>query len=267
MKIIYNVLSHKHIVINYLYSMLLCLLSMSSLIAQTPQGINYQAVIRNLDGSIISNQDVGLKIEILQESVSGSLVYSEAFTVTTNSFGLVNVIIGTGTVLNGDFNLIDWPSNQFFLQVSADESGGKNYNLLGTQQLVSVPYALHAKTAEIATNDAVDDADADPTNELQDWTSLPGIPNMLATMQSGEQLIGASQGGEIVVVPVSFETSFSTIPRVICTANTETGTIFDDSFNITVREVTTSGFVMIANRVDGSLWGQNLTATWIAFEP
>ena len=57
------------------------------------------------------------------------------------------------------------------------------------------------------------------------------------------------------------------MPRVLCTANTEVGTIYDDSFNVTIRQVTTTGFEMIVNRVDGSIWGQNLSVNWIAFEP
>ncbi len=234
---------------------------------QTPEGINYQAAIRNADGTLLSNQSVGLKLDILEGSASGNVVYSENFTTSTTAFGLVNVVVGNGNILNGDFTSIDWPNGVYFLQLSVDETGGTNYTTIGAQQLVSVPYALHAKTAENAIFDAVDDADADSTNELQEWTTLPGIPNMLATMQNGEQYIGASQGGELVVVPVTFPVPFSATPRVLCTPNTEAGTIYDDSFNVTIREVTTAGFIMIVNRVDGSLWGQNMTVNWIAFEP
>ena len=249
------------------YSLFFALFTGSVLLAQAPAGINYQAAIRNLDGTLLSNQAVGIKIDLLEGSLSGSSVYSESFNATTNNFGLVNVVVGNGSVLSGDFSAINWSNGQYFLQLSVDETGGTNYITIGAQQLVSVPYALHAKTAETAIYDAVDDDDADSTNELQDWTNLPGIPNMLATMQNGEQYIGASQGGELVVVPVTFPTPFNVTPRVLCTANTEPATIYDNSFNVTIREVSTTGFIMIVNRVDGSLWGQNLTVNWIAFEP
>jgi hypothetical protein len=141
--------------------------------AQAPQGINYQAVIRDNGGAILANQAVGIKMAILQGSPAGTAVYEESFSPTTSQFGLVNVVIGQGTVISGDFTTIDWSAGPYYAEVSADETGGTNYTLLGTQQLMSVPYALYAETAENVTNDQVDDADSDPNNEIQD-ISLTG---------------------------------------------------------------------------------------------
>jgi len=85
-------------------------------------------------------------------------------TTTTNQFGLFTLQIGNGTVVSGDFTTINWGANTHYAKVEMDETGGTNYQLMGTSQLLSVPYALHA---ENVTNDNVNDADADPTNELQ----------------------------------------------------------------------------------------------------
>jgi hypothetical protein len=141
--------------------------------SQAPDGINYQAVIRDNAGAVLTNSPVGMKIAIRQTTATGTVVYEESFAPTTSAYGLVNIVVGQGTVISGNFASIDWASGPYFVEVAADQTGGTNYSLLGTQQLMSVPYALYANTAENVTNDQVDDADADPTNELQD-ISLSG---------------------------------------------------------------------------------------------
>ncbi|MDO7609635.1 MAG: hypothetical protein MUQ68_02170 [Crocinitomicaceae bacterium] len=115
--------------------------------AQAPEGVNYQAVIRDNLGSPIENTIVGVKIAIYQNATSGNLVFEESFTPNTNAFGLVNFIIGQGNLISGDFSLIDWSSGPYFLEISADIDGGVNYENIGSQELMSVPYALYAKTA------------------------------------------------------------------------------------------------------------------------
>jgi len=135
--------------------------------AQAPEEFNYQAVARDVSGNVLPNQTVGVEISILENSSSGTIIYTETHAPTTNNFGLLNLNIGRGTIVSGTFNTIDWANNNYFVQISMDMTGGTNYNLMGTSQLISVPYALHAKTANSVANDMVDDADADPTNELQ----------------------------------------------------------------------------------------------------
>ena len=169
--------------------------------AQAPQGINYQAVIRDNGGAVLANQAVGMKVAILQGSPSGTAVYEESFSPTTSQFGLVNVVIGQGTVISGDFTSIDWSAGPYYAEVSADETGGINYSVLGTQQLMSVPYSLYAETAENVANDQVDDADADPTNELQNWSNLPGIP---AEITDGDDVDDADADPNNEIQAISF---------------------------------------------------------------
>ena len=126
---------------------LLFLVLTTTTFAQAPQGINYQAVIRNNSGAILPNQTVGMKISIIQTSPIGTVVYEELFTSTTSQFGLVNVVIGDGTPVSGNFATIDWSAGPYFVEVAADETGGTNYDVLGTQQLMSVPYALYAENS------------------------------------------------------------------------------------------------------------------------
>ena len=120
---------------------------------QTPEKINYQAVARSSGGAILNNQNVSLQISILETSSSGNIVYSEIHTLITNQYGLINFEIGSGTPVSGSFSGINWGADDHFLQVELDETGGSNYQLMGTSQLISVPYALHAKTVELETQD------------------------------------------------------------------------------------------------------------------
>lgn len=133
------------------------------LFAQSPNAFKYQAVVRDASGSSICNADVSLKFIIHQGSPTGAEVYEETHTpITTNDFGLVNLEIGNGTPVSGNFSTIEWESDIYFITVALDITGGTNYQEMGTEQLFSVPYAMHSTTAEF-----IDDADADPTNELQ----------------------------------------------------------------------------------------------------
>jgi hypothetical protein len=115
--------------------------------AQSPQKMSFQAVVRNNTNTLISNQPVGLKISILQGSETGTAVYTETQTANTNSNGLVTIQIGGGAVLSGDFATIDWSNGPYFIQTDTDVNGGTNYTLTSTTQLLSVPYALYAQTS------------------------------------------------------------------------------------------------------------------------
>jgi hypothetical protein len=120
-------------------------------IAQAPQAINYQAVVRNNNSDVLKNQSVRFRLSIT-EGAAGITTYSETHLATTNALGLVNLTIGSGTVVTGTFSSISWASGQKFLKIEIDAAGGTNYTLMGTQQFVSVPYALNAATAGIVSN-------------------------------------------------------------------------------------------------------------------
>ena len=114
---------------------------------QAPESFNYQAVVRNAGNIILNNQAVGLRMTIQQGSIGGTTVYSETFSPTTNAYGLVNLQIGNGTVVSGTFANIDWSAGPYFMETAVDVTGGTNYSVMGTSQLMSVPYALYAKTS------------------------------------------------------------------------------------------------------------------------
>lgn len=115
--------------------------------AQAPEGIKYQSVVRDVTGSIIADSPVTFRLSIIEGSAPGTTVYSEIHSLSTNTFGIANLVIGNGTVESGTFSAIDWAGNTHFLMVEVDPAGGTSYVNMGTAQLLSVPYALYAKNA------------------------------------------------------------------------------------------------------------------------
>jgi len=144
-----------------LYTILAGLILTASVFAQAPEKMSYQAVIRDASNNLTTNQAVGMQISILQTTATGTAVYVERQTPTTNANGLVSLEIGTGTVISGDFTTIDWTAGPYFIKTETDLNGGANYTITGTSQLLSVPYALHAKTAESITG-TVNYTETDP---------------------------------------------------------------------------------------------------------
>ncbi|AWH86052.1 hypothetical protein HYN59_13435 [Flavobacterium album] len=113
--------------------------------AQGPQGISYQAVAFTSGGNPVVNGTVGIRISILDNSATGTVVYSETHSKPTNAQGLFNLNIGQGTAVTGTFSAISWGVNTKFLKVEVDPAGGTSYSITGTNQLMSVPYALYAQ--------------------------------------------------------------------------------------------------------------------------
>ncbi len=115
--------------------------------SQAPEKMSYQAIVRNADGNLLTETTIGMRISVLKNNASGTSVYTETHTQQTNVNGLVTLEIGTGSVVSGSFSTINWGEDTYFIKTETDIEGGSNYTIVGTSQLLSVPYALHAKTA------------------------------------------------------------------------------------------------------------------------
>jgi hypothetical protein len=128
------------------FSIFLYLISVSLvLFSQVPQGIPYQAVIRDTQGNPILNQASTVKFTLHEQTADGTVVYEETHQTSTNSVGLFSLTLGAGVASTGNFSSINWASGYKFLQVQTDIGNGYVDN--GTQQLMSVPYALYAGTS------------------------------------------------------------------------------------------------------------------------
>lgn len=116
--------------------------------SQSPNKINYQAVARDASGNILANQSVSFRLSILQgNAATGNILYVESHALTTNQYGLVNLAIGGGSVLAGSMSTINWGQGPFFVKVELDATGGTSFVVMGTSELISVPFALYAANA------------------------------------------------------------------------------------------------------------------------
>jgi hypothetical protein len=115
-----------------------------AIFAQAPQKFNYQAVARNAQGAVLANQSIKIRASILDASANGISQYSETHSITSNSLGLFTLAIGGGNAVSGKFTDITWSSGDKYLKIEMDATGGNNFTLMGTSQLLSVPYALSA---------------------------------------------------------------------------------------------------------------------------
>ena len=112
--------------------------------AQVPQKMSYQAVIRNSDNSLVGLKPVSMQVSILQGFSTGVAVYVEKQNRTTNANGLVSMQIGAGIAVAGSFIQIDWSNGPYFIKIETDPNGGTDYTIVGTSEMLSVPYALFA---------------------------------------------------------------------------------------------------------------------------
>ena len=123
----------------------LVLLQSLLIFAQAPQKMSYQSVVRNATNQIVANQSIGVKISIVEGSLTGTTVYAETHTTTTNANGLFTLEAGGGTPTTGTFSTINWGNGSHYIKSEIDLTGGTNYTLSGTMELMSVPYALFSE--------------------------------------------------------------------------------------------------------------------------
>ena len=162
----------------------------ASLWAQSPEKMSYQAVVRDASNTLVTSQAVGMQISILQGGATGPAVYVETQTPAANSNGLVSLEIGTGSIVSGGFINIDWANGPYYIKTETDPTGGTSYTITGTSQLLSVPYALHAKTA---TNGIT----AEQAAAIAANTANGGITSEQATIL--ENTSGTNTGDQTVI--------------------------------------------------------------------
>ena len=199
--------------------LMILVLAVCQIMAQAPQKLTYQAVVRDANNQLVANTLVGIRVSILQNSATGSVVYSETQMLSTNVNGLVTVNIGEGTLLYGSFTNIDWSAGTFFLKSEIDPNGGSNYSISSTQQLLSVPYALYA-------NEAGNGFSGD-YNDLTNRPTIPQIPTDVSAFNNDVPYLTVEQqilsirndtifltGGSFVKLPAGFSGDYNDLTNL-----------------------------------------------------
>ncbi len=174
---------------------ILAVLFTAEVMAQVPQGFNFQAVARNADGDLIANSELGVRVSVLQGSETGAAVYTETQTPTTSAVGSFQIVIGEG-ISEDNFSSIDWSSDNYYVKLEIDPAGGTEYEELGTTRLLSVPYALMAQNV-VGLDDEYTDFIEINTDEptLQDSLTIIRVGSEAETEYAyGVNVIGFSTG-------------------------------------------------------------------------
>lgn len=233
--------------------------SLSVLMAQAPQLINYQAIARNsASGAELANQAVFVSLKILDGGPGGSISYQENHdNIQTNLYGLFNLSIGGGSPVTGNFANIDWANGNYWLQIDID--AGDGMETMGSMQFVSVPYALHAQTAS-----NVDDADSDPENELVTGIEFDAETNIFSLIQPGSILTqdlssllndADSDPENELVSDIQFDSATSTFSLVQAsgTLTQDLSSLINDAdsdpLNEAITSVTLSGTNLVISEV------------------
>jgi len=152
-------------------------LSSFSVFSQGPSKINFQAILRNTSGEIVSSKTVGVRMSIKSGTINYSSLYVETHSKTTDVSGLINIQLGTGSVISGIFGDIEWGSGSHFIQLEVDFNGGSNYVVIGTQELISVPYALYANKTDTSVLNL--------RNRFSEKVNVRDTSNMLTNYRTG----------------------------------------------------------------------------------
>jgi len=148
-----------------------------------PEGFNYSGVARTDGGLPLASTTIGVQFSILKGSVSGILVYQENHVVDTDDNGVFNLVIGFGAAVSGSMSSIDWPTDNYFIQVGLDANGGTAFQTMGTSQLLSVPYAMFAKNSGNVNGVTNQNLSVSLTGDTLyisngNWVIIPGISNV-----------------------------------------------------------------------------------------
>lgn len=172
--------------------LLFALVFVSGTYAQAPKGINYQAVARNAQGIIIPSQAINVRFSILDGTLTGTIIYQESHSTTTNIVGLFTLVIGKGTPTLGTFAAINWAApSEKYLKVEIAPNAGGTYEVQGVTQLLSVPYALYAEKTTLVAGTGINITNGNTI-------SATGTPNYTAGNAiniSGNTISAAYQAG------------------------------------------------------------------------
>lgn len=220
-----------------LFTIMTAVLLTASVFAQSPQKMSYQAVIRNGSNALVTSSPVGMRVSILLGSETGTEVYKEIYNPNpqTNANGLVTIEIGGGIPLIGTFSAIDWSAGSYFIKTETDPTGGTNYTISGISQLLSVPYAMHAKTVASYT-------ETDPTVK-----AITGI------VKSNGTTISAATAGTDYLTPTGSAASLTDFPTLNQNTTGNAATVTTNA-NLTGDVTSTGNATIIDNK-------QTMTAT------
>ncbi len=199
-------------------------------LGQSSDYLTYQSVIKDSEGNLLNNAAVGVRIGVIQSSTSGTIIYQETHSATTNSNGLMTIAIGSGSASTGTWASIDWSAGPYFISSEIDPDGGTSYSISNTTQVLSVPFALYAKKA--GEVDGVPTKLSELENDAGYLTSHKDTSNVneLQVLSISNDTIYLTDG-EYAVLPKTFSGSYNDLTDLPEHLDTDSTDDFSGDFN------------------------------------
>jgi len=239
-----------------IFTILAAVLISASVFAQAPQKMSYQAVIRNSSNNLVTKTAVGMKITII-DTTHATVVYTETQKPTTNANGLVSIVIGGGI----GFDTIHWTNGIYFIKTETDPTGGANYTITGTSQLLSVPYALFAGKSGNGFSGNYNDLTSKPTlskvatsGSYTDLTNQPTIPTKTSNLTNDAGFLTSESEPQ-------YNASVAKKITAIDTVKWDAKSNFSGSFNDLSNKPTTIagyGITDVPKIIAGTIIGQGI---------
>ena len=210
--------------------------------AQAPQKFTYQAVVRNTNNQLLPNTSVGVQVVILENGAGpqGNPIYAERHVATTNANGLVTLNIGEGNVILGNFSTINWRGGVFFLDIGIDPTGGSDYSIWSTQQLLSVPYALYANEAGNGFSGDYNDLTNKPnlapvatSGNYSDLSNSPQIPQIPQNVSAFQNDAGYITMDSVPSIPINVSAFYNDVPYLTSFTEQQVLSIRNDTIFLT----------------------------------
>jgi hypothetical protein len=234
----------------------------------TPQAISYQAVALNASGQPIKNRNVALRLSVLANTPTGTQVYQERQSSTTDNSGIISVQIGNGAVLAGTFSGIDWSKGVFFLKTEIDTLGGTNYHTVGTVQFFSVPYALYAGSTGLSSPDFPDGlTNITPVSLNGNFSyTVPSNQTLYVTQITRNGVASCNNFG--IAINGVFVTSNDSAVTTAASSSSHTAPTASNKFTMNYPVGVPSGYAINSTSCGTSLLGFTMPTgySWVIFD-
>ena len=174
----------------FLFSFMI--LVVATLVAQVPQNMSYQAVVRNASHQLVVNSAITVQVRIIPHVMNNAPIYQEEHQTTTNDNGLMTLQIGGGQAIQGVFSAIPWADGPYYLRVDIDPAGGNDFTISSVQQLMSVPYALYAVEAGNGFS-----------GNYEDLANKPNIPSQTSDLLNDAGFVSNTQCDTVNICDLS----------------------------------------------------------------
>lgn len=159
-------------------------------------GFNYQAVVRNIDGLLLANSNVTLRVSLYPGQMAASPTWVETHAVQTDMYGSFGITVGHGTratsSVAANFADINFAAVYYWMKIEVME--GSSYREVSFAQLPSAPYCEVAHNAAAVPAGSIIPFAGPATSVPAGWMLCDGTAISRSTYANLYNVIGVAWG-------------------------------------------------------------------------